>query len=264
MSERKFYVICSDDCLFEGMTKEQILTAIQQAVTNGYVSDPDAAVIGKIKEINKGGAAQVWVGTEAEYNAINPGAISGIVRIGADGKMYFCTDDSTLEGWHDKTVTDAGNKAASVLANKLDKPVLLWENPAPADAFGETTLEIEGLGKYNRFLIEWKKSSSFNYGTDTEHNIPELEAKRFRAFCSDGSGGSWGSWERGFTINRAVDSIAFENGFYAYSGAAYNSKSVMVPLRIYGMNIGGEELDAEDLEIVAFIDSDGSLKVSQV
>lgn len=94
----KAYVICDDDCRHEGMTKEQILAAIQQAVENGYISDPDGAIISRLREINKGGAARVWVGTEAEYNALSPmpTAHKLAVRMGADGVLYICTDDSTL------------------------------------------------------------------------------------------------------------------------------------------------------------------------
>ena len=94
----KYYVVCDDDCRYEGMTSEQILTAIQQALEQGYVSDPDAAVISKLREIKAGGAAQVWIGTEAEFNALDPApeyALS-FVRVGADGKLYLCSDGSPV------------------------------------------------------------------------------------------------------------------------------------------------------------------------
>lgn len=93
-----FYVLCDDDCRYPGMTAEQILTAIQQAVAQGYVSDPDSAVISKIKEINANGVAQIWVGTEDEFNALDPQPTinASVVRISTDGTMYICTDDTTL------------------------------------------------------------------------------------------------------------------------------------------------------------------------
>ena len=93
-----YYVFDGQDCRFEGMTKEEILTAIEQGLEQGYVSDPDGAVISKIKEINASGTAQLWIGTEAEFNAITPVPAVGnsVVRIGADGIMYICTDDRTL------------------------------------------------------------------------------------------------------------------------------------------------------------------------
>lgn len=94
-----FYCVCDDDCRYETMTKEQILTAIQEAVAQGYVSDPDGAVISKIKEIRAGSAAQVWVGNEAQFNAISPAPFVGksVVRVGENGVLYLCSDDRTLE-----------------------------------------------------------------------------------------------------------------------------------------------------------------------
>lgn len=100
-----YYVVCDDDCRYEGMTKEQILTVIQQALENGHISDPDGAVISRLKEINKGGAARVWVGTEAEYNALSPAPTAQklAVRMSADGVLYVCTDDSTLADYEKHT-----------------------------------------------------------------------------------------------------------------------------------------------------------------
>lgn len=70
MSERNYYVLCDDNCRFEAMTKEQILAAITQAVEHGEVHDIDAGFITKIKEQNAGRKLKFWVGTQAEYNAI--------------------------------------------------------------------------------------------------------------------------------------------------------------------------------------------------
>ena len=98
MAEITFYVVSKDDCLIEGMSKEQILTAIEQSLEQGYVSNPDSAVFSKIKEIRANETAQIWIGTEAQFNAISPAPTIGrsIVRIGENGVMYICSDDSTL------------------------------------------------------------------------------------------------------------------------------------------------------------------------
>ena len=93
-----FYCVCDDDCRYETMTKEQILTAIEQALEQGYVSDPDGAVFSRIKEVRANGTAQLWLGTEAEFNAIGPAPTTNLslVRVGADGVLYICTNDTTL------------------------------------------------------------------------------------------------------------------------------------------------------------------------
>lgn len=96
---KNYYVLCDDDCKYTGMNEEQILTAIEEAVSQGYVSDPDSAVFSKIKEIRANETAQIWIGTEAQFNALSPAPDVGytFVRIGADGIMYICTDDVTSE-----------------------------------------------------------------------------------------------------------------------------------------------------------------------
>jgi hypothetical protein len=66
---RKYYVLCDNNCKFESMTKEQIITAIAEA-TGATPTNIDDAFITKIKEQNKGVAVKVWIGTTAEYNAI--------------------------------------------------------------------------------------------------------------------------------------------------------------------------------------------------
>lgn len=93
-----FYCVCDDDCRYETMTKEQILTAIEEALEQGHVSDPDGAVFSKIKETRANEAVQIWVGTEAEYNAISPAHTveKSVVRVGADGVLYLCSDDTSL------------------------------------------------------------------------------------------------------------------------------------------------------------------------
>lgn len=69
MSERIYYVFCEDNCRFEGLTKEQIIAAIAEA-TGNTPQDVDAAFITKIKEQNANKPIKIWVGTQAEFNAI--------------------------------------------------------------------------------------------------------------------------------------------------------------------------------------------------
>lgn len=64
-----FWVFCDKNCKYEGMTKEQIITAIAEA-TGKTPTNIDDAFITKIKEQNKGGVLKFWRGTTAEYNAI--------------------------------------------------------------------------------------------------------------------------------------------------------------------------------------------------
>ena len=86
MADRNYYVICEDGCRFEAMTKEQILEAIAEA-TGNTPTGIDNAFITKIKELNTGGNLSFWVGTSAQYNAIEERDPSVI---------YILNDESTL------------------------------------------------------------------------------------------------------------------------------------------------------------------------
>lgn len=85
---KKYYVMCGNKCLYEGMTKEQILTAIQQAISTGEIKDVDTGFITKVKEQNRGVALSFWLGTTAEYNAIK--AAGKVVQ----NCLYILTDET--------------------------------------------------------------------------------------------------------------------------------------------------------------------------
>ena len=91
MSERKYYCLCSSNCRYETMNKEQILAAITQAVENGSVQDVDTGFVTKIKETNAGGYVSFWVGTTAQYNALANRDASCV---------YILTDETVdIEKW---------------------------------------------------------------------------------------------------------------------------------------------------------------------
>lgn len=69
MADRKYYVICDNGCKFESLTKEQILTAITQAINDGNVGNVDTGFITTLKTIN-GKPLKFFVGTQAEYELL--------------------------------------------------------------------------------------------------------------------------------------------------------------------------------------------------
>lgn len=66
----RVYVICDQNCKFEGMTKEQIYAAIVQAVNEGTIGDIDAGFITTVKTIN-GLPLKFFVGPQATYDALS-------------------------------------------------------------------------------------------------------------------------------------------------------------------------------------------------
>lgn len=87
MSETAYYVLDNKDCKHESMTKEQIYTAIEQAVKTGEITNYDTGFITKIKEQNTGKCLTFWIGTSAEYNALTSKS---------EDMLYILTDECTL------------------------------------------------------------------------------------------------------------------------------------------------------------------------
>lgn len=85
----KLYAICDANCRWETLSREQILTAIMQAINEGTISDIDAGFVQTIKTIN-GAALKFFVGTQAEYDALAAEQKQNLFAI--------ITNDTTKEG----------------------------------------------------------------------------------------------------------------------------------------------------------------------
>lgn len=85
----KVYVLCGENCKYEGMTKEQILTAITQAVNEGTIGDIDTGFITTIKTIT-GTPLKFFVGDQATYDALPDEQKINLYAI--------ITNDTTKEG----------------------------------------------------------------------------------------------------------------------------------------------------------------------
>ncbi len=125
---KKYYCFCGSNCKYETMTKEQILAAITQAVENGSVGNCDTGFITKVKEQNGGSCVTFWVGTQAQYNAI---------ETKEQNCLYIITDDTTNDDirkvCENATAAAAEANATAAAANALAKnahgiATQLWEN----------------------------------------------------------------------------------------------------------------------------------------
>lgn len=103
---RKYYVLCAANCKFEGMTKEQILTAITQAVETGEIIDVDTGFVTKIKEQNHNSSLSFWLGTSAEYNALAEKA---------EDCFYIITDDTAAADFG-RALEEVRETAANITA----------------------------------------------------------------------------------------------------------------------------------------------------
>lgn len=116
-----YYVLNDNKCLFEGMTKEQIIAAITQAVETHEIHDVDTGFVTTLKEGNKNNALSFWVGTTAEYNAIDPKV---------ENCFYILTDDTELEDLE---------AAIRNVSNVLKGEVIVDASSSPMDFTGDGT-----------------------------------------------------------------------------------------------------------------------------
>lgn len=133
---RKYYVICEDNCRFESMTKEEILTAITEAVEQGEIHDVDTGFITKIKEQNAGRELKFWVGTQAQYNAISEPE---------ENVMYLITDpqaDAEMQAQIDELREDVDAIAPA--------GVCLWQGEASVN----DTITVPDADRYNLFIVK--------------------------------------------------------------------------------------------------------------
>lgn len=148
-SERTYYVFCEDNCKFESMTKEQILTAISQALSTGKIDDIDSGFVTKIKEVNKNNPLMFWVGTTAEFNALED----------QDENTFYIVTDATEGEDLSAEINDINTKIKNtvdiykkVLWKATDEDVISTETINFEDP--TTWRTIEGLSDYTIFVIQ--------------------------------------------------------------------------------------------------------------
>ena len=173
------------------MTKEQTLAAIEQAISTGEIKDVDTGFVTKIKEQNSGAALSFWVGTSAEYNAIEEKE---------NNCFYILTDETTGDDF---------NEAIKTMREDIDyilerKNIVLPEITITTVYGGVVTLidgkgkEIQGradgeswvfeVAKYGDYTIKCVKGATVNnthvitidavkqYSFETTHFAPNFAA----------------------------------------------------------------------------------------
>lgn len=88
MADTKVFALDEGKNAYETLTREQITAAIMQAVNEGTIGDLDAGFITKIQEMNQKGLLRFWVGTMAEFNAL---------ETKDPDTLYLFSDDPTVD-----------------------------------------------------------------------------------------------------------------------------------------------------------------------
>lgn len=142
MATPTVYVICDQNCKFEGLTKEQILTAIAQAVSTGEIRNVDTGFVTTIKTIN-GLPLKFFVGEQSVYDALSEEEKTNLYAI--------ITNDATLSG-----ITEAIEKLQTDLKELKDGllsgDIIAAEADHATEADYAATLKNNGL-TFGRRLI---------------------------------------------------------------------------------------------------------------
>lgn len=156
----KVYALDDGANKHETMTKEQILAAIIQAIEDGTITNIDTGFITKLQEANKKANLKIWVGTNAEFTALE--------TKDAD-TLYLFTDDPTIDDMEQAVteVEEAQNDLQAGLTKGTIK-VASADNAAKADK--ATKNQFNGCLKHETIDIQeaFQGSSSFTITLNNE------------------------------------------------------------------------------------------------
>lgn len=141
MSERNYYVLCDDNCRFESMTKEQILAAITQAVEGHEIGDVDTGFVTTLKEQNKNTGLKFWVGTQAQYNAL---------ETKEPNCFYIITDEEDLIPQMAESINELEQTVAILEAKSEMQGVQLHSGAIP---YGSVSVNVPNIDKYKIIAV---------------------------------------------------------------------------------------------------------------
>ena len=137
MSEPTVYGFCDAKCKFPVYTQQQTMSILQQAIDAGSlqgIKPEDSPIVALSREQRGNTDLSLWLGTEAQFIAEVKDEAAGIVfaRLGSDGTIYLCSDDTTFADWKEATAAECEARVQTLIdqmtngvntsvANKADK-----------------------------------------------------------------------------------------------------------------------------------------------
>ena len=173
----------------ETMTTEQILAAIQRAITTGEVTDEFTAFIEMIKEQNKGIGVKMWLGTQDEFNALEKTesntiyfVYTTVIKDISDGiqELYDGLMDGTIKVY---AATNADEATHAVSADNVSSTINGKAISSIFESDGYTVRDASEAKKRTGERI-WQG----NWDGSKTYSIPELQigAEYCVVFQSDG------------------------------------------------------------------------------
>lgn len=207
LDEKNVYALDEGKNSWLTMTKEQILTAITQAVNEGTISDIDAGFITKLQEMNAQGVVQFWFGTMAEFQALTDKD---------ENTLYLFTDDPTV---------DDIEQAITELEEKIED--MTDGTTAVENAKNVNNLEIKrdenGVLKIGNTIIPQKKvlwtgeayKSAVGDNVELELNDTIAAGDTIEIIC-------------GYNLTGDVDTIDFDIHRYKLKAEEFTSRTVSI------------------------------------
>lgn len=170
MATPTVYVICDQNCKFEGMTKEQIYAAIMQAVNEGTIGDIDAGFITTVKTINDV-SIKFFYGTQAAYNELTEEQKENLVA--------SITDDTTTDDLYNsiQILSESVDEALKESDDAVETSNAASETAAAAiqtaDAASETAAAASQTATEASETAA-AAAEAVNSKADTNGNYPEM------------------------------------------------------------------------------------------
>lgn len=235
-----YYVFDGANNKFEGMTKEQILAAITQAVSTHTISDVDTGFVTTLKEGNGGSALKVWVGTTAQYNAL---------QTKENNCFYLLYDDTGAEDI-ENSIAEVDEKATQN-AEDIDDIV---DGTTPA---GKATADENGVNFAQKYMRIGRRS--FIGSAKTGISILGKQAS---------AGGTcflvnWRAWQQATQRYRYIclGVIWWSGDSVTYSAANVLQTNYLYELKITPQNTSGG--CANGLAKIVMYDNTGSSSTEQ-
>lgn len=147
LDEKNVYALDAGKNSWQTLTKEQILTAITQAVNEGTIGDIDTGFVTKLQEMNKQGLFQIWLGTMAEFEAI---------ETKDENKLYIFTDDPVLDDI-DQSLTNIKKAVSNIVSG--DTTVAKATSDAKGrniyDTYAEKEIIINAIQEYDSLFYRY-------------------------------------------------------------------------------------------------------------
>lgn len=205
MATPTVYVICDQNCKFEGMTKEQIYTAIVQAVNEGTIGDIDTGFISTIKTIT-GSTLKFFVGTQAEYDVLTDEQKLNLFAV--------ISNDETLSGI-DEAIKALQEKSTSLETQVDALRTFSLVKSIAIDEYGRGTLPKDDaiLLKNSLCLVLYQNNANAFTGTLFIDDKVDLTQYPMGSYCYMGVVGAWSIsyYAHQASNNITINSIATQN-----------------------------------------------------